>query len=354
MAEQFTAHGIDTRNDGAFFSRMAVWDDGWVDAPGATAMTAAAMADWDPAEALAGLGGSDRFVDGVEWFLADRELKGRAADLARFGLLWVDGALVVAGHPDRISLAGTAAYEEGAGGNLVPIGGYRMLVERLAAGVDVRLETRVSRVEHGGPEVAVHADGETFEGDRVVVTVPLGVLRNGSIAFDPPLPGDHVQAVERLEMATLEKVALRFPERFWPESVWQITHVAGDLAFPVWFDFSRHTGSPTLVGFYNPAIAPGLAELTAGRGSNPRSRSSARFRPGTGARGDTSHGLDRGSVGTRLLQLRAARGERRRHAPPGGARLRPAAAGRRGHGAESYGTVHAAFRSGLRAAGWVA
>ena len=66
----------------------------------------------------------------------------------------------------------------------------------------------------------------------MVVTVPLGVLRKESIAFDPPLDGDHAQAVERLEMATLEKVALRFPERFWPESVWQITHVAGDLRLP--------------------------------------------------------------------------------------------------------------------------
>ena len=63
VAELLTAHGIDTRNDGAFFSRMAVWDDGWADAPGATAMTAAAMADWDPAEALAGMAGSDRFVE---------------------------------------------------------------------------------------------------------------------------------------------------------------------------------------------------------------------------------------------------------------------------------------------------
>ena len=134
VAELLTEAGIETRNDGAFFSRMAVWSDGWVDAPGATAMTAAAMADWDLAEALAGLAGSDRFADGVEWFLADRELEGRAADLARFGLLWVDGALVVAGHPDRISLAGTAAYEEGPGGNLVVTGGYRVLVEHLAQG----------------------------------------------------------------------------------------------------------------------------------------------------------------------------------------------------------------------------
>ena len=76
VAEALTAAGIGARNDGPFYSRMAVWANGWVDAPDATALTAAAVADWDPAEALADLSGSDRFVDGVEWFLADRELDG--------------------------------------------------------------------------------------------------------------------------------------------------------------------------------------------------------------------------------------------------------------------------------------
>ena len=311
VAEALTAAGIEARNDGSYYSRMAVWADGWVDAPDATALTAAAGADWDPAEAMAALSGSDRFVDGVEWFLADRELDGRARELARFGLLWLEGALVTAAPPDRISLAGVAAYSVGAGGNLVPIGGYRMLLERLSTGLDVRLDSPVTRVEHGGPGVVVHADGETFEGDRVVVTLPLGVLQDGSVAFDPPLGGGHALAVKRLAMGTEEKVAMRFPERFWPESVWQITDVADDRAFPVWFDFSRHVGSPTLVGPVQPGDctrprrAPGRA---AGR-TRPRGPTQdVRIHPGSGR--NAPHGLDRRSVGTWLVQLRAGRGHR--------------------------------------------
>jgi polyamine oxidase len=352
VAEALTAAGIGARNDGPFFSRMAVWANGWADAPDATALTAAAMADWDAAEALAGLSGSDRFTDGVEWFLADRELDGRAGELARFGLLWVDGALVVAGHPDRISLAGAAAYDEGAGGNLVPTGGYGMLLERLSAGLDVRLGAPVSRVEHGGPEVVVHADGGTFEGDRVVVTVPLGVLRDGSIAFDPPLGGGHALAVARLAMGTLEKVALRFPERFWPESVWQITHVAGDRAFPAWFDFSRHAGSPTLVGFYNPAIAPGLAELPAQQRVGPALEI---LRKMFGPVPDPEETLvtdwtgDPWALGSySYVPVGASVDDMRRLAGPVSDRLLLAG---EATVPESYGTVHAAFRSGLGAAG---
>ena len=214
-------------------------------------------------EALAALSGSDRFVDGVEWFLADRELDGRAGELVRFGLLWVWGAMLFAAPPDRISLAGAAAFSWGAGGNLVPAGGFRALLDRLSTGLDVRLGTVVTAVEHGAAGVVVDSDGGTFEGDQVVVTVPLGVLKTGALSFDPPLGADHLEAVERLAMGTLEKIALRFPERFWAESIRQITHVSDDRAFPDWVDFSRHVGSPTLVAFHNPSVTPGLAELPA-------------------------------------------------------------------------------------------
>jgi monoamine oxidase len=350
VAEALGEAGIEARNDGPYYSRMAVWAGGWVDAPGATTLTAAVQGDWDPAEALAG-SGSDRFVDGVEWYLADRELEGSARELARFGLLWIDGALVSAGPPERISLAGVAAYMGGSGGNLVPSGGYRMLVERLAAGLDVRLGSPVSRVQHGAAGVVVDADGESFEGDRVVVTAPLGVLRAGAIAFDPPLGPSHAAAVERLGMATLEKVAMRFSERFWPDSVWQITYVAEDRAFPVWFDFTRHVGAPTLVSLYNPATAPRLAELPAGERAGAALEA---LREMFGPVADPEETLvtdwsgDPWAHGSySYVPLGATAEEMGRLAAPvsdplilAGEATTPS----------SYGTVHGAFRSGLRAA----
>jgi monoamine oxidase len=353
LAEALAAAGIRTRNDGAFHSRMAVWADGWVDAAAATALSAAAEGDWDPAQALAALPDSDRYVDGVEWFLADRGLKGSARDLARFGLLWILGAMVIGGPPERISLAGAAEYDEGSGGNLVPEGGYRQLVEALSAGLDVRLETPVATIEHGGPGVVVHSGREAFEADRVVVTVPLGVLQAGALRFDPPLGDAHDSAVQRLAMATIEKVVLRFPERFWPETVWQITHVHEDRAFPVWLDFTRHTGSPTLVAFHNPPASGSLAELA------PEQRIGAAldvlremFGPfpepeealATDWRGDP---WSRGSYS--YIPLGAGAEDVRAIAEAGSERLRFAG---EATVPESYGTVQAAFTSGLRAARW--
>jgi monoamine oxidase len=200
--------------------------------------------------------------------------------------------------------------------------------------------------------VVVHADGETFEGDRVVVTLPLGVLQGGSVAFDPPLEGSHALAVKRLAMGTEEKVALRFPERFWPESVWQITDVADDRAFPVWFDFSRHVGSPTLVALYNPAIAPTLAELPPEQRVGPALEALRRM---FGSIPDPDETLltdwigDPWALGSYSYVPAGARvDDMRRLAEPVSAQL--VLAGEATVPA-SYGTVHAAFGSGLRAAG---
>ena len=233
VAEALAVAGIATRNDGAYGDPMAVWADGWVEAPETTTVTAALQADWDPAEALAAIPESDRFVDGVEWFLADRGLDGRLAELARFALVWMVGALVIAGPPDRISLAGAAAYAEGSGGNLVPSGGYGALVDLLAAGLEVRLGATVTRIEHGGAQVSVVTDSGTFEGDHAIVTVPLGVLRAGAVTFDPPLPGSHASAVEHLAMGTGEKVVFRASERFGPTEL--ADHpCSGGPGLPAW------------------------------------------------------------------------------------------------------------------------
>jgi monoamine oxidase len=352
VAEALASAGIDARNDGPFFSRMALWADDWLDATDATALAAAVGADWHPVEVAAALADSDRFVDGVEWYISDRELDGRAAELVRFGLLWIMGSLVAAGPPDRLSLAGTAAYAEGGGGNLVVAGGYRTLVERLAADLDVRLEAPVTGIEHGGPRIVVHCGDEKVECDRVIVTVPLGVLQAGGIAFDPPLGSGHFGAIERLAMGTLEKIAFRFTERFWPDSAWQITRVSEDGSFPVWFDFSRHVGAPTLVALYNPATTPGLADLAAeqrvapaldalqemcGTVPDPEEIVTTDWTRDPHARGCYSY-----------LPLGASVDDMRALAEPISDRVFVAG---EATVPASYGTVHAAFSSGLRAAG---
>lgn len=46
-------------------------------------------------------------------------------------------------------------------------------------------------------------------GDAVLVTVPLGVLKEGSIKFVPPLPQRKLDSIQRMGFGILNKVCLR-------------------------------------------------------------------------------------------------------------------------------------------------
>ena len=103
-------------------------------------------------------------------------------------------------------------------------GGYRHLVELMSNALstsEVRLNQTVSRVSvpespSDEPLVTVEtSDGRTYEGAQVIITVPLGVLKAGSIAFDPPLPSAKQDVIERIGFGAVEKVVMTFENAFW-------------------------------------------------------------------------------------------------------------------------------------------
>lgn len=55
-------------------------------------------------------------------------------------------------------------------------------------------------------EIEVETSQGTFTANRVICTIPLGVLQDGSIKFEPPLPERKLKALTRLGMGCLNKV----------------------------------------------------------------------------------------------------------------------------------------------------
>jgi monoamine oxidase len=94
--------------------------------------------------------------------------------------------------------------------------GYSALWDRVAEDLDVRLDTEVRHIEWGGPQVKIETVNGVVEGDAVIITLPLGVLKAGSVSFSPPLPRDKEEAIEALGAGVVNKVVLEFEERFWP------------------------------------------------------------------------------------------------------------------------------------------
>ena len=144
-------------------------------------------------------------------------------------------------------------YVELPGGDmLVHGGGYDGIVSRLAQGVEIVLETAVKRMIYDHQGVHIHTDKGEEMCDRVVVTVPLSVLQTGMITFEPSLPEAKQAAIERMGMGRFEKVALRFPHRFWPKEP-HVMHYLGegkpDL-FNNWLNVAHYTDEPLLVAHH--------------------------------------------------------------------------------------------------------
>ncbi len=157
--------------------------------------------------------------DGIEAFITDRGFADPVARRVRQGLL-AEIEADAGDFANKQSLRWLEDDPEFGGESLgdLPRGGYRSVVDALAAGVDVTLNTEVVRVKVDALGISVTcADGSVEIGSHVIVTVPLGVLKRGSPRFDPPLPAPMVDAIEALGFGSYEKIALRFETAFWRE-----------------------------------------------------------------------------------------------------------------------------------------
>lgn len=124
------------------------------------------------------------------------------------------------------------------------------VVARAADGLDVRCGRRVAAL-HRTPDGwrVEQADGTVLAAAAVIVTIPIGALRSGRIAFHPPLEPAVVEATHRIGAGPVAKVFATFDERWWaPATCW---FLADDppATLAVWVDVSALTGRPTLCGF---------------------------------------------------------------------------------------------------------
>lgn len=152
--------------------------------------------------------------------------------------------------------------DELVGDDVLLASGYAPLVADLARGLEIQLDTVVSAIDYRETDIQVTTSRGVLAADKVIVTVPLGVLQAGAIAFTPPLPADKQLAIRSLGSGLLNKLYLRFPEVFWDTS-FQIAHYAhADKGRWVsWYDLSRLTGEPVLLGFNTGDAAVAVEQL---------------------------------------------------------------------------------------------
>ena len=128
--------------------------------------------------------------------------------------------------------------------------GYDKLTNYLAADLDVLLNEAVQSVDHSGALVQVQTASNSFEADYAVVTVPLGVLQSGAVAFSPALPDSHVEAANRLEMGVVNKFLLVWDAPFWDTETQYIGYTPAQRGkFNYFLNARTFSGSNALLTF---------------------------------------------------------------------------------------------------------
>ncbi|MGD9591086.1 MAG: FAD-dependent oxidoreductase [Candidatus Berkiella sp.] len=136
------------------------------------------------------------------------------------------------------------------------VGGYQAIIDLLAKDLHIELNAQVSAIDYHQDKVIIKTQDKTYEADAIIITVPLGVLKRQHIQFMPPLPLAKTQAIDKLDMGVLNRIALKFETVFWPKEAHILAWLAKEYRTISWFNnYYCYTQQPILVG----AVAGELA-----------------------------------------------------------------------------------------------
>ena len=142
-------------------------------------------------------------------------------------------------------------------------GGYSQIIDLVAENLDIKLNQIVKKITYNNQGVVVTTNQGNFSAEKVIITLPLGVLKKGSVEFSPSLPEPKVNAINRLGMGVLNKLYLQFPQVFWDKE----THLLGYISinkgeWAEWINIYRYTKQPVLLGFNAGSYGTSIESLT--------------------------------------------------------------------------------------------
>jgi monoamine oxidase len=120
-------------------------------------------------------------------------------------------------------------------------GGYIRLINFLVEQVThlkgtIHYATEVKAIEHQKGKIKVITTSEkVFEAEKVIITVPLGVLQRDLISFTPPLP-NYAEASCNIGFGGVIKIIIEFSEAFWEnDTLKNVGFLFTDATIPTWW-----------------------------------------------------------------------------------------------------------------------
>ncbi len=141
------------------------------------------------------------------------------------------------------------------GGDVVFTNGYSQLLALLTKNTPILLNQRVTKVDYSSNLVTVHTNDRVYKARYVISTLPLGILKAGTVQFLPPLPPEKQNAIKHIGMGVFNKAYLLFDKPFWDKST-------------EWFVFLSKQNNPKedfeVLNYYSKTQQPILLFFTTG------------------------------------------------------------------------------------------
>jgi monoamine oxidase len=131
-----------------------------------------------------------------------------------------------------------------------------------AAVAKAKLSKVVASVNYTNSSIdVITTNGEVFTADKVIVTVPLSMLKQGSIVFNPALPSAKISAIENIGMGQGLKIFLKFSGEFWASNT---SSIIGGATIPEYWvtHYGKNSNEFLLTAFVMGTKADELALLS--------------------------------------------------------------------------------------------
>jgi len=126
---------------------------------------------------------------------------------------------------------------------------------------NIRYGTAINSIDYSSDPIMMTAEGGgSFQADKVIVTVPLSIIKTNGISFSPGLPGEFTSSLAKIGMGASLRAIIEFKKNFWGDTV---GFILGSSNVPEYLSFgvTRSEFNSTLSVTINGAKAEAYSSL---------------------------------------------------------------------------------------------
>jgi monoamine oxidase len=100
---------------------------------------------------------------------------------------------------------------------------------------------------HPGTNASILGHDAVLTTDKVVVALPLGILKNENVVFEPALSSEKIAAINSLGIGVMNKVFLKFDQNFWYEDGYFFQYLKENHSNEIEFFSPAPTGTDNIL-----------------------------------------------------------------------------------------------------------